>query len=258
MDSAFLAIVFLSVSKGRNGLQTLKNETNVDIKNIKQFNFGLSGASLKAIACIAMFCSHIYYCLRLPSGWTFLNWIGRIAFPIFCFLLVEGFFHTSNWHRYFKRLLLVALLSEIPFDLAIDGTLFNPYHQNVLFTLAIGLFVMAKMHNQPDRLAKAAWLIVGMYAAWFFKTDYSEFGIIVIAGFYYFHNKKVCNLLFFLFTQLILSVFFYASVQRVAAFAVFFLALYNGKPGKFNTRFFYLFYPLHFLFLMALRYFFNL
>ena len=110
---------------------------------------GLSGSTLKLIAIVTMFIDHLgvvafetqisnymvpYYIMRL---------IGRLAFPIFCFLLVEGFFHTRDVKKYALRLLVFAFISEIPFDLAFNRQMFYWRHQNVFFTLFIGLLVIA-------------------------------------------------------------------------------------------------------------------
>ena len=99
-------------------------------------NFGLDGFVLKSIAMVAMLIDHMGAVL-FPQ-YLGMRMIGRIAFPIYCFLLVEGAMHTSDIRKYELRLFLFALVSELPFDLAFQGTIdFN--HQNVFFTLLLGV-----------------------------------------------------------------------------------------------------------------------
>lgn len=133
---------------------------------------GIPGSTIKMIAVVAMLIDHIaaailtrmlltgdYYevmtsgSMARVTEWLSENWllyygtqflrlVGRLGFPIFCFLLVEGFQRTRNVKKYALRLALFALLSEVPFDLAFSGTFFNAAYQNVYFTLFIGLLVL--------------------------------------------------------------------------------------------------------------------
>ena len=84
-----------------------------------------------------MLCDHLWATVIPGSNW--LTCIGRIAFPIFAFLIVEGYTHTRNLKKYVMRLLLCAALSEVPFDLVMGGRAFYPFHQNVLWTFLIAL-----------------------------------------------------------------------------------------------------------------------
>lgn len=134
----------------------------------------LSGSALKWIAVITMFIDHIgavilekgvilAYNRQLPSALSYdtslflsqidriFRQIGRISFPIFCFLLVEGFFHTSNRLRYALRLALFAFLSEIPFDLAFRGCILEFSYQNVIFTLLFGFLTMWAMEKVREK-----------------------------------------------------------------------------------------------------------
>lgn len=121
---------------------------------------GISGSTLKLVAIFTMLIDHIAASLLekllsrgrafqfmngegLYTVYSVMRSIGRLAFPIFCFLLVEGFIHTRNKSKYAIRLGIFALISEIPFDLAFDDKVFSWGHQNVFFTLLIGLIVMA-------------------------------------------------------------------------------------------------------------------
>ena len=97
----------------------------------------LSAAALHLIAMALMLMDHLWATLLPAQEW--LTCAGRLAFPIFAFMTVEGYFHTRNLKRYALRLLLFALLSEVPFDLMYGGTWFYPFHQNVIWTLLIGL-----------------------------------------------------------------------------------------------------------------------
>jgi hypothetical protein len=89
---------------------------------------------------------------------SFMRLIGRIAFPIFCFLLVEGFKYTHNKWSYAIRLGIFALVSEIPFDLALMNRFLEFSHQNVYFTLLIGLLVLIGFELVSEKLADKKWL----------------------------------------------------------------------------------------------------
>lgn len=96
----------------------------------------------------------------LYYGYSAMRMIGRFAFPIFCFLLVEGFIHTSNKRKYAIRLALFALISEIPFDLALFGKMFYFEHQNVFFTLFIGFLVLMGFQLISEKARDKKWLPV--------------------------------------------------------------------------------------------------
>ena len=107
----------------------------------KLSNFlGLTSNQLKIIALVAMTCDHVGKEL-LPQC-QILQIIGRLAFPIFAYTLVEGFMHTHDVKKYLMRLGILALLSEIPFDLAFNGTILEFGHQNVFFTLFLGILML--------------------------------------------------------------------------------------------------------------------
>ena len=123
----------------------------------------MSAFALKIIAMVTMFIDHLFASCIDPYGvdvWnisrhivpgtgTTLYWIGRmigrIAFPIFCFQIVEGVRYTKNWKRYMARLALLALISEIPFDLALKNFQIDMSSQNVFFTLLFGMMIVTFM-----------------------------------------------------------------------------------------------------------------
>lgn len=108
-------------------------------RNIKAGVF--SSCALHIIAMTCMLSDHMWATL-FPYV-DILTCIGRVAFPIFAFMIVEGFYHTSNFRRYLCRMLIFAVISEVPFDLVSGGTMLYLFHQNVLWTFLIGLLLIA-------------------------------------------------------------------------------------------------------------------
>ena len=121
--------------------------------------FELSAAALHIIAMALMLMDHLWATLLPAQDW--LTCAGRLAFPIFAFMAVEGYFHTRNLKRYALRLLLFALLSEVPFDLMYGGTWFYPVHQNVIWTLLLGLLGVHLMETVRKK-QKALGLTAGV------------------------------------------------------------------------------------------------
>ena len=124
--------------------------------------------------------------------------IGRIAFPIFCFLLVEGFMHTRDREKYALRLGCFAAVSEIPFDLAFNGKVLEVGYQNVFFTLLLGLLTMMAYDAVMNQSRWSVWkrtalstiaILAGMFAAEFLSTDYGALGVLCIMVFYLFRRS---------------------------------------------------------------------
>lgn len=236
---------------------------------------GITGSKLKLIAIITMFIDHVgaviiengvlqrvssnsvtsanVLALRAYTNWLMIDrimrWIGRLAFPIFCFLLVEGFLHTRDWKKYFMRLFVFSLISEIPFDLAIKQEVFYFGHQNVFFTLWIGLLVMVGMRYIEKKktlsismryLGEVAVVVAGMVLAYLLKTDYDWFGVFVIALLYFFRLDK---------KQQTLSGCIAFCWEITAPLAFIPIYHYNGKRGSDFKYVFYIFYPVHLLIL---------
>ena len=210
--------------------------------------FGISGSTLKIIAIISMLIDHTTDILldqqQHPQLFFILRGlIGRIAFPIFCFLLVEGFIYTRNTVKYAVRLGIFALVSEIPFDLAFSHVLFNPGYQNVFFTLLIGLLaVMALKKWEHKPLIMGLSLLISCGAAIMLKTDYGYMGVLLIVLFYEFRGHK-------LETAVVNGLFNYVKGQIGGILSIPFIALYNGTRGLALKYIFYAFYPVHLLLL---------
>ena len=198
------------------------------------------------------YCFYIFLC---GNGLLYqvMRGIGRTAFPIFCFVLVEGLYHTHDVKRYLLRLFAFALVSEIPFDLALSDRILEFGAQNVFFTLFLGLLATALIKcvmekqgwDMPLKLSLSVLIgIAAIWAAYFLKTDYSGMGILLILIFYVFRSDRVRACI----------VGYISMMWECLCFPAFIcIYFYNGKKGNGNKWFFYLFYPVHLLLLYALR-----
>ncbi len=231
----------------------------------EQKTIRLSGSSLKLIACISMLADHSAKIFGFTGAaeLLFCDVIGRLAFPIFAFLLTEGFQHTGNFRKYFSGLLLFALLSEIPYDLTVseaEPQILNFTHQNTLFTLCLGLLMLACIKKAETLLySKAsAYTLISLadltivisfaFGAQFLKVDYGFIGIACI-GAMYLCRMDTLRAAFFGCVCLNLEFF---SIPG-AFLSLIPLSAYDGTRGKQRKYFFYLFYPLHLLFLGAIN-----
>ena len=215
---------------------------------------GLSQETLKIIACITMLIDHIGAVL-FPSI-RLLRIIGRIAFPIFCFLLVEGVYHTKHPVKYGFRLCIGLLLAEIPFDILFFGG-FTWQHQSVMVTLLLG-YIMLQIIMKVEPIYKI--LIVFLFAmlADLFNTDYGSFGICLIAIFMLTRETKY-NILIQAISICLLSILFYGinSTELFCIFALLFIVLYSDKKVTYSKVLqwaFYLFYPVHLTLLALVNY----
>ena len=207
----------------------------------------LNNFTLKMIAVITMVIDHVGYVI-FPQV-QILRAIGRISFPIFCFLIVEGFFHTRSHLNYLIRLSIFALISEIPFDLAFHQTLFDWQHQNVFITLALGLFAIFCIEEINNRKIYIIPLILIFLIAVCSNCDYGLGGVLLICVFYLTRENAGLR---FLLCGLILYVFF-NSFELYGLLALIPISLYNGKKGPATRLFFYWFYPAHLLLLFAIK-----
>lgn len=223
--------------------------------------WGISGSTLKLIAIITMLIDHIgasileTYMYSYPEGftewWSFysvLRMIGRVAFPIFIFLLIEGFSHTRNRWKYARNLLFFGILSEIPFDLAFFGIPFYWGYQNVMFTLLLGfiaIWVDDTVKTESLGYVKSGiCFLICASIAYFGQTDYHYFGVTAIYVLYQVRKyKSIFNI-----TGILLFLW-----ETTAPIAFLFTSLYNGARGLSLKYFFYFFYPAHLLLLGLIR-----
>ena len=240
---------------------------------------GISGYWLKMIAVITMLIDHSAATIlerilvQMPS-WapaTVDNWeqwyrldlllrgIGRMAFPIYCFLLVEGFHYTHSRRKYAARLFVFALISEVPFDMALNQSVLEFSYNNVFFTLFLGLLVIMaadwvmerfSSDNLTSEIGRNTLLVViGMVgcalASYEISCDYGASGVIAIYIMYLLRSKRELG---FALAVVSLGVFS-GELELLALLMLIPLHFYNGTRGKQHKYFFYAFYPLHLLLL---------
>lgn len=237
--------------------------------------FQLTAAQLRWIALGAMLLDHLW--AMVVSGNQWMTYVGRIAFPIFAFQIAEGFRRTSDFRRYALRLLAFALLSEVPFDLMYASTVFYPFHQNVMFTLLLGLLAIRGLDRaRRERTARAAALgLLGLLGAWLAGTlgmvDYGGMGVLTVVVFYVFRDfplarlgQLAClfllNMVFFRGEYLTAEVFgrvLELQTQGFALLALIPIGLYGGEKGRGGRVLqygSYAFYPLHMLALYLIKF----
>lgn len=227
------------------------------IKNMK----GINGAQLKYIAFASMFIDHFNKAIITPflTGTgpmviitTIFDILGRIAFPIFAFMVVEGFFKTKSRWSYLRNLLIFAVISEIPYDMFQSAEFVNTWSQNILWGLALGLFTIMVIDRLKDYIKKRPlWIFVSLLivalsslGSMLISSDYEYYAIIIIYLYYLFYNKRL------LATGLGYLVII-KEIYAILGFAT--VLLYNGEKGKQNKIFNYLFYPVHLLIFGIIR-----
>ena len=236
----------------------------------------LNSNALKIIAMILMLLDHMWGTIIPGNQWMTL--VGRMAFPIFAFLIVEGYIHTSDYKKYIKRLLIFGLLSEIPFNLIYTGSIIFPFHQNVLFTLVLGLLIIHeidKIINNKEiklRVKSILKILLFLLITIIGFVDYGITGVLTIVVFYLFREFKfawlgqlisliLLYIVFFKGQSIIINIFnyeYFLPIQGMGVLSLILIWLYNGKKGnnsKLLKYIFYSFYPVHMLMLYLIYYF---
>ena len=242
-------------------------------KMIKKIRFEVTSATLHIFAMVLMLCDHLWATIVPGNDW--LTCVGRLAFPIFAFMIVEGYFHTKNLKKYILRLLIFALISEIPFNLMVGGALFNPVHQNVLWTFLIAISVIW-LNERAKKKECRLWLRIlialgtsgmGSVLGLLTMVDYYHAGVLTVLVFYFFRERKwwcyLCQLACLVYLNFeMLGGFGYefnifgrevfVAQQGLAVLALIPIWLYRGKQGYYNKvmkYIYYGFYPAHLLLL---------
>ena len=237
--------------------------------------FELTSFHLHILAMALMLCDHMWVAIIPGNDW--MTCIGRIAFPIFAFLCVEGFFKTKNLKKYLTRMVLFAAISEIPFNLVAGSRFFYPLHQNVLWTFTIGIVLMWINENAKDKKlpARIAVALITVFAGIILGTltlcDYHYAGILTVLAFYFFRGRSLKNFilqficLWYINTEILSGIYYEWEIfgtkievlrQSFSLLAIIPIWLYNGKHGLYGKgikMLYYWFYPVHLFVLWLIR-----
>ncbi len=247
------------------------NNTNSN----NSISFDISVAMLHIIAMALMLMDHLWATLLPAQEW--LTCAGRVAFPIFSFMAVEGYFHTHSFQKYALRMLIFAIISEIPFDLMYGGTWFYPVHQNVIWTLLMSLIFIHIMESV--RAKGKIWLyipvaaisiIAGGVLGTLCMVDYYGAGVLTVFVFYFFRGRKWWCLLgqliglYWINVELLGGLMYPIELfgrklelcqQGLAMLALIPIWLYRGRKGYSSRPFKYFcygFYPAHMLIIVVI------
>jgi len=214
-----------------------------------------------------MLCDHLWGTVVPGNDW--MTCVGRLAFPIFAFMIVEGYFHTKSIKKYVLRLLLFAVISEIPFNLAMGSRFFYPIHQNVLWSFLISIGLIGwneKVKNKQvwKRITVGILSVcVGYVAGLITFVDFYHAGVLTVLVFYFFKNKKwwcylgqiIC--LWYINFEMLGGFSYEVTLfgetrfierQGFAILALIPIWLYKGRQGYYSKTLryvYYAFYPLH-------------
>ena len=242
----------------------------------RKLSIETTSASLHILAMGLMLCDHLWATVVPGNDW--LTCIGRLAFPIFAFMIVEGYFHTRSVKKYMLRMLIFAVLSEIPFNLMAGGRIFYPIHQNVLWTFLIALVMIH--WNEKAKATEKRWLripvavgtmLLGSLVGLLTMMDYYHAGVLMVLVFYFFrgttwrHKAAQLVLLWWINAEVLGGIgyefqffgrSFFLARQSLAVLALIPIWLYRGKQGYHSKWFRWLcygFYPAHLLILGVLQ-----
>lgn len=220
----------------------MKENLDIIMDKIKVIN----GFQLKWIAIISMTIDHMGAVLYPQYDW--MRIVGRLAFPIFAFLIVQGMIYTKDVKNYLIRLGAFALLSEIPYDVAFCNSVFDIEKQNVFFTLVIGALAIHIYQTAEQRYMQLSAVVFLSVVAEFINSDYGMLGVWLIFALFCVRD----NLLHILLVLLVFNVGLWGGMQAYAAFAFIPIALHNYEKGSSMKYFFYAYYPVHLVVLASL------
>ena len=238
-------------------------------------SFEITSFWLHILAMIFMLCDHLWGTIIPGNEW--LTCIGRIAFPLYAFMIVEGYFHTNNLKKYVGRLFVFALISEIPFNLAMGSSISYIIHQNVLWSFLIAILLIylnEKVKNKKlfiKILVGLSTTLLGFGLGFITFVDFYGYGILMVLAFYFFRGRTYWKYILQFLSMAYINVslmkglsyevnlfnkVYWIPQQAFAMLALIPIWLYKGKQGPYNKTIqyvYYAFYPLHLLILGLIK-----
>jgi hypothetical protein len=220
----------------------------------------MSISHLKLLAIVTMVIDHVGLFFFPEAG--FLRIIGRLAFPIFGWLIANGAYYTRDIKKYMGRLLLLAVVSQVPFALANGIASFPFSYLNVVFTLFLGLAAIWAIQTRINSFLSTSAVVFLAVVAHLLNADYGAFGVIMIVLFYVFYTNKLLTVisqsaLFLLPTLLyfyetstrtnVPDLIFSSSIEIAGIMSLAFILTYDSKPSPKFGRIFYYFYPIQYV-----------
>ena len=189
---------------------------------------------------------HIGFIFHLDSIYRI---IGRLAFPLFAFLIYQGFLHTNNRLNYFKRLFVTGIIIEV---ILIIAKFFFPLTNipiNIFLTLSFGLACLSIIETNYSTVLKIFLIFSISITAEFLNFDYGFYGVILISSFYLLKYHPIFPIIFQILLNIVFYLFFDYRIQYFALFAWVLILIYDGTLGKkMKYKYIlYLYYPLHLL-----------
>ncbi len=214
------------------------------------------GDLLKLTAISLMTLDHVAvaFSTSIPVFWYWcLRGAGRIVFPVFCYCVASGFIHTRNEKNYIFRMLLFALLSEIPFNLLCNNTLFFPASQNTLFTLSAALCCLYILKHYNNSFSGIICLAIAV-AAQLLGFDYGAFGVILVIAIYLFKDERLKLYLISLLILALIGIQNGINIMLLECIGILGIPLAKKLNSKANLKYlFYIYYPCHMLLIFLLR-----
>lgn len=217
----------------------------------------MTSTKLKIIACVTMFIDHATLFFHFKKDFALvatMHAIGRLAFPIFAFLIAEGFYHTKNVKKYLTRLFLFAVVSQVPYNIVFFEEWIQWEQLNILFNFFFGLLALC-VYKKNKYAGIGAVIIFSCLNQFTIHMGYGAFGVLLVFFFYIFRDSFVKQagsltlLMIIYILNFIIKYYprmgFYTFLQAFAVLSLFILYFYNGKKGKDIKYLFYAFYPTH-------------